>query len=132
METAAPVMKTDAGVKRLTLVDMTSSNIDVSLSAWRPGSNEDVHITLDLEIGFSDGSNAAHMFYVALATPEGLKHRRKGVLLVLNRTLVVATYDYDALTQTILDILSASTRDTWEQSCAVLQRYFHWEYEDYR
>jgi hypothetical protein len=113
---------------KLILKSISSSEVD--LSKWYPLSEEDVFICLDMEIAYSDGEEGCNIFYVTLATPEALKKHRDGIFLVKNRTLVISEYDYDAIRQGILEILNASCRDSWSESCNVLQRYFQWEYED--
>ncbi|HFZ7564029.1 TPA: Imm8 family immunity protein [Salmonella enterica subsp. enterica serovar Waycross] len=45
-----------------------------------------------------------------------------------NRVIVI---DYYILRKVIENILKKCTRENWEESCLVLQRYFSWEYEDY-
>ena len=79
----------------------------------------------------ANDNSGINMFYVVLATPEALRLRRKGPFLVENRTLVVSDFDYDAIVSGIKSILEKCNRETWEESCQVLQRYFDWEYEDY-
>jgi hypothetical protein len=51
--------------------------------------------------------------------------------LVKNRTLVISEYDFNAVHNEVLHILDSCSRDNWNDSCAALQRYFLWEYEDY-
>jgi hypothetical protein len=114
---------------KLFLNSLSSSEVD--LKSWYPLSNEEVFICLDLEIGFSDDSEGSNYFYTTLATPESLVKHRIKPCLVKNRTIVVSEYSYDILRNIIFEILDACSRDSWDESCSVLQRYFQWEYEDY-
>ncbi|MFC1685297.1 Imm8 family immunity protein [Pseudomonadota bacterium] len=114
---------------KLILNSLSSSDVD--LEDWNPMSNDDVFICLDMEIGHSDIEQGINLFYVTLATPESLRKHRAGSYLVKNRTLVISEYSYVAVHSLILEILDACSRDTWNESCNVLQRYFQWEYEDY-
>lgn len=114
---------------KLTLNSISSSDVD--LKYWYPIANEEVFVCLDLDIGFSDGNDGSNMFYVTLATPESLTKHRNGAVLVKNRTIVISEYEYDLVLKLILEILANCSRETWDESCQVLQRYFQWEYEDY-
>ncbi len=74
------------------------------------------------------GSN---YFYVKVATPEALRKRSKNFLISDNRVIVIDYFDYYLLRKVIENILKKCTRENWDESCLVLQRYFSWEYEDY-
>ncbi|NQZ07406.1 MAG: hypothetical protein HRT35_09630 [Algicola sp.] len=113
------------------LVLNSLSSAEVDLKYWKPNSNQDIFICLDLEISFENKADGSNLFYVTLASPEALRIHRKGIVLVKNKTLVVKEFDYEALMQRINEILCQCTRNTWEESCTVLQKYFSWEYEDY-
>ena len=115
--------------EKLILKSISSSEVD--FSSWYPLSDEDVFICLDLEIEFCDGTDGSNIFYVTIATPKALEKHREGPILVRNRTLVVAEYSYDIVKSEIIRILNECARETWIDSCLVLQRYFQWEYEDY-
>lgn len=115
--------------KKLILKSLSSSEVD--LKNWYPETNEEVFVCLDLEVGYSGDADSSNLFYVTLATPESLLKHRDGQLLVKNRTIVIAHYDYKVILDGVLDILQESSRATWEESCTMLQRYFQWEYEDY-
>jgi hypothetical protein len=115
---------------QLVLREMSSTMTD-PLEQWRPRTLEDTYTTLDLDVSMSDGARGSNLFYVKVATPEALRRRAKGFLIAGHRVLVVEKFDYELLRQTIEDILEKCTRDTWEDSCAALQRYFAWEYEDF-
>ena len=115
--------------KRLKLNSISSSDIDIDLASWNPLVNEDIFICLDMEISFEN--DEVNLFYVNIATPEGLRKHEKGFLLSENRTIVISEYNYEALLVVIKNILAKCTRDSWTESCLVLQRYFLWEYEDY-
>ena len=114
--------------KKLDLIDLSSAEID--LTSWKPLSNEDVFICLDIEISFSN-EEGTNLFYVTLATPEALSKHCEGPILVKNRTIIVVEYNYDEVKNCILEILDQCSRATWSDSCSILQRYFQWEYEDY-
>jgi hypothetical protein len=113
----------------LEIKDIASSNID-ALPSWRPDSREQVFLGLDLEIG-SRGERASNMFHVRVATPEALRRHGSGFCMVKHRTLVISDFDWKQLSALLDDIVRDCARGSWEESCAVLQRYFNWEYEDY-
>ena len=113
----------------LEIKDIASSNID-ALPSWRPDSREQVFLGLDLEIGLR-GERASNMFHVRVATPEALRRHGGGLCVVKHRTLVISDFDWKQLSALLDDIVRDCVRGSWEESCAVLQRYFNWEYEDY-
>lgn len=115
--------------KALKLKSISSS--EVELNTWHPTENEDVFICLDIEVGFADEESGVNLFYVTLATPEALRRHCNPPVLVKNRTIVISDYSYDAVRDAVLEILSKCTRDSWNDSCVALQRYFQWEFEDY-
>jgi hypothetical protein len=113
----------------LKIKDIASSNID-ALPSWRPDSREQVFLGLDLEIGLR-GERASNMFHARVATPEALRWHGGGFCKVKHRTLVISDFDWKQLTALLDDIVRDCARGSWEESFAVLQRYFNWEYEDY-
>ncbi|WP_208511361.1 Imm8 family immunity protein [Variovorax paradoxus] len=119
-----------ANKHRLVLREMSSTMTD-PLDQWRPRTLEDTYTAVDLDIAMSDGEAGSNLFYVKVATPEALRRRAKGFLIAGHRVLVIEKFDHEQLRLAIEDILEKCTRDTWEASCAALQRYFAWEYEDF-
>lgn len=113
----------------LEIKDIASSNID-ALPSWRPDNREQVFLGLDPEIGLR-GERASNMFHVRVATPEALRRHGGGLCVVKHRTLVISDFDWKQLSALLDDIVRDCARGSWEESCAVLQRYFNWEYEDY-
>ncbi|EKA0956789.1 hypothetical protein OJ874_004963, partial [Escherichia coli] len=63
--------------------------------------------------------------------PEALRKRAKRFLISENRMIIIDRFDYKLLLESINNILKKCTRDNWDESCYMLQRYFSWEYEDY-
>lgn len=79
------------------------------------------------------GTEGTNYFYVKVATPESLlKNSQDNYLLVKNRTLVVAYFNFDLLLASIEAIISSCSMATWDESCDCLLKYFDWEYERYR
>ena len=114
--------------KRIKLISLSSSEVD--LKYWHPESKEDVFICLDIEVG-QHGEDGSNMFYVTLTTPEALRKRRSEHVLSRGRILIVDDYDYDLVRKLVLEIIAGCSAMQWDDSCAYLQRYFQWEYEDY-
>ncbi|KAA8995768.1 hypothetical protein FJU30_23775 [Affinibrenneria salicis] len=114
----------------LILYDISSTMFD-PLSEWDPASLEDTYVAVDLCIGMNDGESGSNYFYVKIATPEALRKRSKDFLIFDNRVIVIDHFDYFLLRKIIENILKKCTRENWDESCLVLQRYFSWEYEDY-
>ena len=100
------------------------------MPSWRPDNREQVFLGLDPEIGLR-GERASNMFHVRVATPEALRRHGGGLCVVKHRTLVISDFDWKQLSALLDDIVRDCARGSWEESCAVLQRYFNWEYEDY-
>ena len=92
------------------------------------GHQEQVFLGLDLEIGLR-GERASNMFHVRAHARLAAAWRR--FCMVKHRTLVISHFDWKQLSALLDDIVRDCARGSWEESCAVLQRYFNWEYEDY-
>lgn len=101
------------------------------LSEWQPASLEDTYVAIDLCIGMDDGENGSNYFYVKVATPEALRKRARNFLIVENRVIIIDYFEYFSLVKIIRNILEKCTKESWDESCCMLQRYFSWEYEDY-
>jgi hypothetical protein len=109
------------------------SSSDVEVGVWRPDDEKGVCFPLELEVG-ERGVDGADLFQVIVATPEGLRRlpaSSNGVLA--DRGLIVLDrFDWQLLRKVLNDILVACAAETWNESVLRLQRYFFWEYEDYR
>lgn len=108
---------------------LISFDPDVDLKRWKPQSNTDVYLLVEIEIG-AENASGGNLFYVKLATPEALVKHEEHPFLVKNRTIVMTSYDYRAFKSLLLEIIDQCSRVSWEETCVALQRYFQWEYED--
>jgi hypothetical protein len=105
---------------------------DVDLWSWEPESSKDVHFLLQLKIG-AQGDSRADTFALVVATPEGLRGRAgSGEVLSERALLVVSSYSAALLRQAVAAILAKCEDETFTLATAKLQRYFAWEYEDYK
>lgn len=102
---------------------------DIDLKSWKPQSNADVYTLVEIEIG-PENKGGGNLFYVKLATPEALIKHEKHPFLVKNRTIVMTNYDFRAFKSLLIEIVDQCSRDSWEETCVALQRYFQWEYEE--
>jgi hypothetical protein len=108
------------------------SSSDVDPDEWEPTGNR-VLVALALEIGVA-GTKGADLFYVTVATPEGLSEaeREDEVGALASRaTIVVGTFSWKKVHAIIRKIVRQCEAATWDESLGKLQRYFQWEYEDF-
>ena len=116
---------------KLEIKDISSS--EVELSSWKAEASVDVFFTADIEIG-EVSDERRDLFYVTVATPEALRMRASdGARVISERALlVVSEYTLKGLIEAISAIVSKCERSTWSDSVIALQRYFQYEYEDYK
>ena len=117
---------------KLEIRDYSSGDLD-RVWDWVPNKADAVYFHLAIEIGEA-GNQGGDFFDLVVATPEGLREYSKefGVELPDRCLLVFSEYGWSALVRRLESILESCARDTWEESVLCLQRYFHWEYEDFR
>jgi Immunity protein 8 len=115
----------------LEIRSMTSP--DVRPYAWSPEARNDVYFVIELEIG-RRGDPRADLFQVLVATPEGLRARGTGDDVIVDRNALVLSefVSWPRLRDCLQRIVDSCAREEWRESVARLQRYFQWEYEDYK
>ena len=103
-----------------------------------PGSEaddpSDVAIVVEVEIGEA-GRTGADVFHIMLVTPKGLERMaaKKHEPVILDRGLVVMREATAAAFQAWLSTtVETCAAETWAATVLNLQRYFRWEYEDYK
>ena len=106
---------------------------DVELHSWEPTTNAEVYFLVEMEIGEA-GVDGADLFQVVVATPEALRAKSKiGMNTIRDRsTLVVSNYDWQEIEKSLETIVLKCESENWATSTLSLQRYFKWEYEDYK
>lgn len=106
---------------------------DVEFYSWEPTTNADIFFLVEMEIGEA-GVEGADLFQVIVATPEALRAKSKvGAIVIRERsTLVVSNYAWREINKSLEDIVRKCESETWAISTSNLQRYFSWEYEDYK
>ena len=109
------------------------SSPDIDIESWSPVPTEPVYFLLEFSVGVR-GDPASDVFYVIVATPEGLRSRSVGGELVISArgTIVVSDYSWSATRSAVEAIIRDCASPTWVESVMKLQRFFHWEYEDYQ
>jgi hypothetical protein len=100
---------------------------------WKPRSLKEVYYHLGFDVA-ETGVDGSHDFGVRIATPAGMQavlKRRPGFAFPDRNLLVFSRYSWRIVSGRLNRILRDCSRDTWEESIACPQRYWHWEYEDY-
>jgi hypothetical protein len=119
---------------KLILKDIFSDDINIPLEEWNPR-NEDVNILLSIDVTFTGYEECVTYFYCKLYTPEALllrvKNKNTSEILIKHRALVISSFDFNLLKETINNILDECTRETDGETYLALGRYFQWEYEDF-
>lgn len=103
---------------------------EVELDEWEPDTLADVYFLAEMEIGEVDDERR-DMFYVKVATPEGLRANATNAVIADRGVLVVSAYSLPELREHLSKLLLRCEGSTWSDVAAKLQRYFVWEYEDY-
>jgi hypothetical protein len=106
---------------------------DVDFYTWEPTTNAEVFFLVEMEIGEA-GVDGADLFQVVVSTPEALRAKSKlGANTIRERsTLIVSNYDWHEINVSLETIVRKCESGTWPASVIQLQRYFRWEYEDYK
>ncbi|MEM8609623.1 MAG: Imm8 family immunity protein [Myxococcota bacterium] len=107
------------------------SSSDVEIFWWEPETLADVYFQLALEIGEPD-TVGQHLFYVTVATPEGLRAHARGAVMSDRAVLVLSEFSLSTLRKHIATILERCEGWNWGECSTKLQRYFAWEYEDHK
>jgi len=116
---------------KLEIKDFYSPDID-KVWEWEPKDNQNVNFLLEINIGVVD-EDSSDIFQVIIATPKGLNANINGSesLLIDRACLVFSEYSWENVINKVSEILVLCSADNWKESTTKLQRYFHWEYEDY-
>ena len=109
------------------------SSPDVEFYAWEPLNNSDVFFLVEIAIGEA-GVKGSDVFQIVVATPEGLRARsRVGEFTIRERcTLIVSNYNWAEIKKSLETIVRKCEGENWSTSTLNLQRFFNWEYEDYK
>ena len=108
---------------------------EVHQASWTPDDPDNVDVGLVIDVGW-EGEQGTTLFHARVATPSGLKQATPMPTtdrIVSTRALfVMSQYDGSELERQIRRTLElAARRDTMEEMCAFLNRYWEWEYQDY-
>tara|TARA_R110002111_G_scaffold100976_6_gene156542 strand:+ start:102550 stop:102933 length:384 start_codon:yes stop_codon:yes gene_type:complete len=104
---------------------------------WVPKQADEVYFSCEFNIEPDDCSAAGHNFFIIVATPEGLAKKAMEFdttdeKFIIDRNLIIMkNYSWGAFVDHLNEIVTACTRETWNESVLCLQRYFLWEFEDY-
>ncbi len=108
-----------------------SPDID-DLKNWVPGDDEPVLLLLQLEIGTAD-EDGADIFELLVGSPQGLQTLAKSDTNIVSDRglLVIKSFIWPDIAAHLSSIVASCGGDNWITVSQNLQRYFHWEYEDY-
>lgn len=118
-------------MKKITLKIHDLYSPDIDIYSWEPEKPEIVRFLLELEIG-EGRDERRDLFQVVIATPEGLRFNATAMVIAERATIVISSYSWVNVKRVIESIVSRCEAPTWEEAVINLQRYFRWEYEDYK
>lgn len=103
-----------------------------NLNTYVPEIPDNFCVWLTLAIG-PEGVEGSHLFQVGVCTVTWLAHRLSiKSAYILKHMILVESFDYELIKATVREVIENSERSSWEESVAVLCRYFSWEFEDYQ
>jgi len=108
-----------------------SPDIEGKLSDWKPNRLEEVYFLLQFDVGIS-GSDVADTYDILISTPEALGARDEEFFIEDRNLLVVKKYDWKKIKSKLCEIVKSCHSNDLIEMQWKLQRYFHWEYEDYK
>ena len=110
--------------------DWVSPDID-NVWIWTPEESKEVCFLLEINIGF-EGSTGTDLYQVMVATPEGLKEKKKSDNIIPGRHyIIILEYDWETIESYITKLVESCSSETEEETNNKLCRFFHWEYEDH-
>jgi len=95
---------------------------------WSPAGPADEFQWFTVTIG-PPGESGADTFQVPVATPIGLRERRRKGQFV---GLVVDRFEPEAVERAIREFVAGCRAPSWEGVVELLRARMHWEYEGYR
>lgn len=103
----------------------------IDLNSYTPDVVDNFCLWLTLSIGLAN-QDGGHLFQVGVCTVRWLEHHLPSdEIQTLRHLLLVENFNFESIKQKINEIITSSERSNWDDSVAVLSRYFAWEYEDY-
>lgn len=105
----------------------------VNLRKWQPENDGVVSELINLEIGIKN-KKGSDGFTITLATPQGLQLllREKGIITTRRPLLIVESYDFDQIWNSLEEIIASCEDDSWSLCVEKLTNYFDWEYDNYK
>lgn len=97
-----------------------------------PMSETNFYVSAIIDIGLK-GEEGADQFFANIASPEGLLDRWKNDRnIVLRGLILLQKYDLKEAERLVNDVLTSCKRDTWKKTALALNRFFVWDFDDYR
>lgn len=107
------------------LKDIIADDLE-NWETWKPADPTDVYVWYSAYIG-PVGEESSNIFQVAVATPKGLKSRKRRSNGRF-RGIVIKEWSNEAAIRAIEDYVSAIRGSCWEAVAEQLEKDFRWEY----
>jgi hypothetical protein len=103
-----------------------------NIRTWQPDDPDTIAEIVFIDIG-ERSKDSADQFTIKVATPAGLAtlEARDGIIAT-RPLLVMKRYDFGDLWRWLEHTVAECERESWTYSVESLQRYFLWEYDNYK
>jgi hypothetical protein len=103
----------------------------LDLKHYRPERGDNFGVLLQAMIG-PVGLEGEEAFDILVATPEWLKQRCKGQIILGEHHLIVCEYNYGTLFDFIAEFARKCVGDDWKSIAKQLSHIGRWEFDEYR
>jgi hypothetical protein len=111
------------------LINLELKNIAYPQNAIITG---DYCIGLALQIGVA-GQKGADNFFATVGTAKGIRTFFGNKPVILNRGLIITDeFNLKLIRKEVQDILPNCSKENWEDSAWSVNRYFPWEYDEFK
>lgn len=90
-----------------------------------------MRLAIDVEIGNQNGLGKNIFYFYIISTEALQKYYSDRNVYSLKHYFLVNHYNWQEISEEIVNLILSCEEETWEKTVASLCRYFNWEYENH-